>query len=116
MILPRIVALGGIDEDELAFAQAVNPAVAGARIAAGARRARAPARARAAYQCMGGSAKPGEPAQAPLVLGGPASTLTLAEDLARLIEDMATRGVDWRALDGLVPERSTATGNSRSIS
>ena len=38
------------------------------------------------------------------MLGGPASTLALADDLARLMDDMATRGVDWSALDGLVPD------------
>lgn len=104
VILPRIVALGGIDEDELAFAQAVSlspealelpPALEGL------------ARRLALAQLIDAWArrlKPGEPSQAPLVLGGPASTLALAEDLARLMDDMATRGVDWRALDGLVPE------------
>ena len=43
--------------------------------------------------------------QAPLVVGGPASTLALADDLARLMDDMVTRGVDWNALDGLVPDQ-----------
>lgn len=42
---------------------------------------------------------------APLVVGGPASTLALASDLARLIDDMVTRGVDWSALDGLIPDQ-----------
>ena len=42
---------------------------------------------------------------APLVVGGPASTLALAGDLARLIDDMVTRGVDWSALDELVPDQ-----------
>jgi ATP-dependent helicase/nuclease subunit B len=42
---------------------------------------------------------------APLVVGGPASTLQLAGDLARLIDDMVTRGVDWDALDALVPDQ-----------
>src|SRR6266446_4175438 len=45
------------------------------------------------------------PVSAPLVVGGPASTLALAGDLARLIDDMVTRGVGWEALDGLVPDR-----------
>ena len=53
---------------------------------------------------MGQTTQPGDPAQAPLVIGGPASTLALADDLARLMDDMVTRGVDWKALDGLVPE------------
>ena len=38
------------------------------------------------------------------MIGGPASTLALADDLARLMDDMVTRKVDWRALDGLVPD------------
>ncbi len=105
VILPRIVALGDIDEDELEFAQAAAgtdltsldtpPALEGVQrrlllaqlIAAWAERL-----------------KPGDPAQAPLVVGGPAATLALADDLARLMDDMATRGVDWKALDGLVPD------------
>src|SRR5882724_7497673 len=45
------------------------------------------------------------PVLSPLVVGGPASTLTLAGDLARLIDDMVTRGVDWSALDRLVPDQ-----------
>ena len=48
--------------------------------------------------------RPGDSSQAPLVSGGPASTLALADDLARLMDDMVTRKVDWRALDGLVPD------------
>jgi ATP-dependent helicase/nuclease subunit B len=104
VILPRIVALGDVDEDELAFAQAASssaetidlpPALDGL------------ARRLALAQLIEAWAKrlkPGDPAQAPLVLGGPASTLGLADDLARLMDDMATRGVDWRALDTLVPD------------
>ncbi len=48
--------------------------------------------------------RPGDPLQAPLVTAGPESTLALADDLARLMDDMVTRKVDWRALDGLVPD------------
>ena len=44
---------------------------------------------------------------------GPASTLALAGDLARLMDDMVTRGVDWKALDGLVPDASINIGSSR---
>ncbi len=45
------------------------------------------------------------PVSAPLVVGGPASTLALAGDLARLMDDMVTRGVAWEALDRLVPDQ-----------
>src|SRR5262249_56207260 len=42
--------------------------------------------------------------EAPLVANNPASALALADDLARLMDDMTTRGVAWDRLDGLVPE------------
>src|SRR5262249_56643287 len=47
---------------------------------------------------------PGQPCEAPLVANNPAAALALADDLARLIDDMTTRGVAWERLDGLVPE------------
>jgi ATP-dependent helicase/nuclease subunit B len=104
VILPRIVALGDIDEDELAFAQAASPAAASLELPPA---LDGLARRLALAQLIGAWAKqlrPDDPAQAPLVIGGPASTLALSDDLARLMDDMITRGVDWRALDGLVPD------------
>ncbi len=105
VLLPRIVALGDIDEDELAFAQAASeaglstletpPAMEGLQ------------RRLLLAQLIAAWAKqirPSDPSQAPLVVGGPASTLALADDLARLMDDMVTRGVEWRALEGLVPD------------
>jgi ATP-dependent helicase/nuclease subunit B len=102
VILPRIVILGAIDDDEASFAPddirgafELPPAfgelerrlLLAQMIAAWARQL-----------------KPDDPAQAPLVVGGPASTLALASDLARLLDDMTTRKVEWKAFDGLVPE------------
>src|SRR6478736_8343571 len=100
-ILPRIVALGDIDEDELAFAEdgepgAIAPLGIPPKLGELDRRL-ALARLVAAWARR--------PVLSPLVVGGPASTLTLAGDLARLIDDMVTRGVDWRALDRLVPDQ-----------
>jgi ATP-dependent helicase/nuclease subunit B len=101
-ILPRIVALGAIDDDEASFADEgvreafdIPPAfgelerqlLLAQMIATWARKI-----------------KPDDVSQAPLVLGGPASTLALASDLAHLMDDMVTRKVAWSALDGLVPE------------
>jgi ATP-dependent helicase/nuclease subunit B len=101
-ILPRIVALGDIDEDELAFSEGseqfggIAPLDIPLRLGELERRLTL-ARLVAAW------AK--SPVSAPLVVGGPASTLALAGDLARLMDDMATRGVDWAALDRLVPDQ-----------
>ena len=98
-ILPRIVALGDIDEDELAFSEDSEPGgIAPLDIPpklGELERRLALAHLVAAWAKM--------PATSSLVVGGPASTLALATDLARLIDDMVTRGVDWKALDGLVP-------------
>ncbi len=103
-ILPRIVALGDIDEDELAFTQAATPALAALEIPPamdGLQRRLLLAQLIAKWAKQ---IKPGDPAQVPLVTGGPDSTLALADDLARLMDDMVTRKVEWSALDGLVPD------------
>jgi hypothetical protein len=42
--------------------------------------------------------------QAPLVATNPAAALALADDLARLMDDMTTRQVTWQRLDDLVPD------------
>lgn len=103
-VLPRIIALGDIDEDELAFAQATSPGLSALEIPPamdGLQRRLLLAQLIAAWARQ---IRPGDPTQAPLVTGGPDSTLALADDLARLMDDMVTRKVDWRALDGLVPD------------
>ena len=102
VILPRIVTLGAIDDDEASFAAEdirgdfdIPPAFGELE------------RRLLLAQMIGAWAKgikPDDPAQAPLVVGGPASTLALADDLARLMDDMVTRKVEWNAFDGLVPE------------
>src|SRR3954451_2797212 len=100
-ILPRIVALGDIDEDELAFADEAEyggtaPLDIPPKLGELERRL-------TLAHLVAAWAK--RPVLAPLVVGGPASTLALAGDLARLIDDMVTRGVDWSALDRLVPDQ-----------
>jgi ATP-dependent helicase/nuclease subunit B len=105
VLLPRIAALGGVDEDELEFAQTeVGDQFAALDIPPALR----PLERRLALaQLVAQWAKqlaPGDPAAAPLVMGGSAASLALADDLARLMDDMATRGVVWSALDGLVPD------------
>jgi len=100
-LLPRIVALGDIDEDELAFAEEAEP-FGGAAALELAPKLREIDRRLTLARLVAAWAK--SPVSAPLVVGGPASTLSLAGDLARLMDDMVTRGVGWEALDGLVPD------------
>jgi ATP-dependent helicase/nuclease subunit B len=104
VVLPRIVALGDIDEDELAFAQAATPGLAALDLPPamdGLQRRLLLAQLIALWAKQ---IRPRDRTQAPLVLGGPDSTLALADDLARLMDDMVTRKVEWSSLDGLVPE------------
>ena len=101
-VLPRIVPLGDIDEDELAFAEAasgeagldVPPELGGLE--------RRMLLARLVLQ-WAEQLKPqtGEP---PLIVHSPAAALALADALARLIDDITTRQVAWDKLNGLVPD------------
>ena len=101
-ILPRIVALGDIDEDELAFAEEAEPYGGAAPLDIPPKLGELERRLTLARLV---AAWARSPVSSPLVVGGPASTLALAGDLARLMDDMVTRGVGWEALDGLVPDQ-----------
>src|SRR6266481_2366678 len=101
-ILPRIVALGDIDEDELAFAGEADAFGGAEPLDIPPKLAELDRRLTLA-KLVAAWAK--GPVLSPLVVGGPASTLALAGDLARLMDDMVTRAVGWEALDGLVPDQ-----------
>jgi ATP-dependent helicase/nuclease subunit B len=100
-VLPRIVPLGDIDEDELAFADEADALGSAAPLDIPPRLGELERRLTLA-RLVAAWAK-GD-VLAPLVVGGPASTLSLAADLARLMDDMVTRDVPWDALDDLVPD------------
>jgi len=101
-VLPRIVPLGEIDEDELIFARAATgeAALEIPQELGGLERRMVLARLVlqwiASPSLKTGSGKP-------LVANTPASALALADALARLIDDMTTRQVSWDRLDDLVP-------------
>jgi ATP-dependent helicase/nuclease subunit B len=101
-LLPRIVPLGLIDEEEIAFSNAALAADGGLDVP----------------DALGGFEREmlltglilkwtdtEGMRDARLVANTPAAALKLAKDLAHLMDDMATRQVPWSKLDTLVPDR-----------
>jgi ATP-dependent helicase/nuclease subunit B len=105
-ILPRIVPLGDIDEDELAFADAATGELAAAALALPPTIAPLERRLLLAELILKWANSPELRGTegSPLIANTPSAALGLADDLARLMDDMTTRQVSWDKLDGLVPD------------
>ncbi len=104
-ILPRILAIGDIDEDEFVFAEAAAAELGEAALELPPTIPALERRLMLAELILKWANAPGVRGAegSPLIANTPSAALGLADDLARLIDDMTTRQVDWNALDGLVP-------------
>jgi ATP-dependent helicase/nuclease subunit B len=104
-LLPRLTAIGDIDEDELIFAEAAGPLGAQALDLplglGGLERRLLLAQLVLKWAQSKDVRGVGD---TPLVANTPTAALALADALARLIDDMTTRGVAWERLDSLVPD------------
>ena len=101
-ILPRIVALGDLDEDEIAFAEAATAGLAEVALAMPPAFGALERRLTLAELISKWAATIAP--DAPLIANTPEAAVALADALARLMDDMITRQVPWKKFDTLVPD------------
>jgi len=104
-VLPRIVALGDLDEDEIIFAEAATMDLAEDALANPPAVGPLERRLMLAQLIAKWADSLRSEKGAPLIANTPAARLALAEDLGRLIDDAITRKMEWTRLDGLVPDQ-----------
>jgi ATP-dependent helicase/nuclease subunit B len=104
-ILPRIVAIGDVDADEVTFAEAATGELASTALDLPDALGGLERKTLLAELILKWASSPRmrRGTEFSRVAGTPAAALALAGDLARLMDDMTTRQVPWRALDSLVP-------------
>ena len=105
VILPRIVALGDLDEDEIIFAEAATGELAANALSLPPAIGKLERKLLLTQLIVRWAAAIRPELGAPLIANTPAAALALADDLARLIDDVVTREVDWKRLDNLVPNQ-----------
>jgi ATP-dependent helicase/nuclease subunit B len=100
-ILPRIAAIGDVDEDEFVFAQAAHEAFPDTVLATPEAMGALERKLLLARLILAWAASPEIRTTdgAPLVANNPATALALAGDLAKLMDDMTTREVAWEQLE-----------------
>jgi ATP-dependent helicase/nuclease subunit B len=104
-ILPRIVAIGDVDEDEIVFADAATGEIGGAALDLPKEFGGLERKVLLAQLILRWAQTPAmtSDGKVSLVANSPAAALALAGDLARLMDDMVMRQVPWDRLDKLVP-------------
>lgn len=105
-VLPRIVAIGDIDEDEFVFADGAAGEIAADVLSLPPAIDGLERRMWLVRLVQEWARKPAlqRHESASLVVASPAAAFALAADLERLLDDFATRQVPWERLDALVPD------------